>query len=181
MSGWKPTISLIHPPKRQAEKRKPPIFYVFGVTRSGIEPRPPAPLADALTTTLRGGGRLNNGRIPSVTLKQHNNVTQKAFYHSFDFLNYYPKSPKFNYNYISSLSCSVLLSSTIKASLYLLQYLKVTIALINPHYADINTNCCCTVQLLGIFDMTFRFSGVDSILSQTTQTHVHGICCSHSL
>ncbi len=33
-----------------------PIFYVFGVTRSGIETRPPAPLADALTTMLRGGG-----------------------------------------------------------------------------------------------------------------------------
>ncbi len=31
-------------------------FYVFGVTRSGIEPRPPAPRADALTTMLRGGG-----------------------------------------------------------------------------------------------------------------------------
>ncbi len=24
--------------KRQAEKHKPPSFYVFGVTRSGIEP-----------------------------------------------------------------------------------------------------------------------------------------------
>ncbi len=33
-----------------------PFFYVFGVTRSGIEPRPPAPRADALTTMLRGGG-----------------------------------------------------------------------------------------------------------------------------
>ncbi len=42
--------------KRQAEKRKPPSFYLFGVTRSGIEPRPPAPRADALTTVLRGGG-----------------------------------------------------------------------------------------------------------------------------
>ncbi len=41
--------------KRQAEKRKPPIFYVFGVTRSGIEPRLPAPRADDLTTVLRGG------------------------------------------------------------------------------------------------------------------------------
>ncbi len=36
--------------KRQAEKRKPPIFDVC-VTRSGIEPRPPARWADALTTT----------------------------------------------------------------------------------------------------------------------------------
>ncbi len=34
----------------------PPIFYVFGVTRSGIEPQPPAPRADALTTTLSWGG-----------------------------------------------------------------------------------------------------------------------------
>ncbi len=33
-----------------------PFFYVFGVTRSGIEPRPPAPRADALTTMLRRGG-----------------------------------------------------------------------------------------------------------------------------
>ncbi len=42
--------------KRQAEKRKPPSFYILGVTRSGIEPRPPAPWADALTTVLRRGG-----------------------------------------------------------------------------------------------------------------------------
>ncbi len=41
--------------KRQAEKRKPPSFYVFGVTRSGVEPRPPAHRVDALTTMLRGG------------------------------------------------------------------------------------------------------------------------------
>ncbi len=33
------------------------MFYVFGVTRSGIEPRPPAPRADALTTVLRRGGK----------------------------------------------------------------------------------------------------------------------------
>ena len=37
--------------KRQAEKPKPPTFYIFGVTRSGIEPR-----EDALTTMPRGGG-----------------------------------------------------------------------------------------------------------------------------
>ncbi len=37
--------------KRQAVKCKPPIFYVFSVTRSGIEPRPPAPRADS-----RGAG-----------------------------------------------------------------------------------------------------------------------------
>ncbi len=43
-------------PKRQAEKRKPPSFYVFGVTRSGIETRKPAPRANALTTVLRRGG-----------------------------------------------------------------------------------------------------------------------------
>ncbi len=43
-------------PSAKAEKRQPPIFYVFGVTRSGIEPGPPAPRADALTTMLRGGG-----------------------------------------------------------------------------------------------------------------------------
>ncbi len=47
--------------KRQAEKRKPPIFNVFGVTRSEIEPRPPAPRADALTTVLRRGGDHCNG------------------------------------------------------------------------------------------------------------------------
>ncbi len=41
---------------RQAEKRKPPIFYIFDVTRSEIELRPPTPRADALTTVLRGGG-----------------------------------------------------------------------------------------------------------------------------
>ncbi len=40
-------------------KRKSPFFYVFsGVTQSGIEPRPPAPRADALTTMLHGGGRM---------------------------------------------------------------------------------------------------------------------------
>ncbi len=38
--------------KRQAKKRKPPIFYIFGVMQSWIEPRPPAPHADALTTML---------------------------------------------------------------------------------------------------------------------------------
>ncbi len=43
------------PSATEAEKRKPPSFYVFGATRSGIEPRPPAPRADALTTMLRGG------------------------------------------------------------------------------------------------------------------------------
>ncbi len=32
-------------------------FYVFGVSRSGIEPRPPAPRADALTTVLCRDGR----------------------------------------------------------------------------------------------------------------------------
>ncbi len=42
--------------KRQAEKSKPPIFYIFGVTR-----RPPAPQADALTTMLRRGG--HNGLV----------------------------------------------------------------------------------------------------------------------
>ncbi len=43
--------------KRQADKRKPPILYVFGVTRSGIEPgRPPEPRADALATMLPEGG-----------------------------------------------------------------------------------------------------------------------------
>ncbi len=41
------------------------IFYVFVVTRSGIEPRPPAPRADALTTMLhvRGGGRNLCGNV----------------------------------------------------------------------------------------------------------------------
>ncbi len=46
------------PIKRQAEKRKPPTFYVFGVTRSGIEPRPPAPRADALTRLWAHGERV---------------------------------------------------------------------------------------------------------------------------
>ncbi len=49
--------------KRQAEKRKPPSFYVFGVTWSGIEPRPPAPRADALTTMLRAGGGIRRGLL----------------------------------------------------------------------------------------------------------------------
>ncbi len=45
--------------KRQAEKRKSPSFYIFGVTRSGIEPRPPPPRAGGLVTTrLRGSGAL---------------------------------------------------------------------------------------------------------------------------
>ncbi len=44
--------------KRQAEKSKPPIFYVYGVMRTWIEPQPPAPRADALTIRLRGGGHL---------------------------------------------------------------------------------------------------------------------------
>ncbi len=34
-------------------KRQAPISYLFGVTRSGIEPRPPAPRADTLTIMLR--------------------------------------------------------------------------------------------------------------------------------
>ncbi len=42
--------------KRQAEKRTPPSFYIFGVTWSGIEPWPTAPWADVLTTMLCGGG-----------------------------------------------------------------------------------------------------------------------------
>ncbi len=33
-----------------------PFFYVFGMTWLGIEPRPPAHRADALTTVLCGGG-----------------------------------------------------------------------------------------------------------------------------
>ncbi len=40
--------------KRPAKKRKPPNFYVFGVMRSGIEPRPLTPWVDALNTRLRG-------------------------------------------------------------------------------------------------------------------------------
>ncbi len=47
--------------KRKAEKRKSPIYYVFGVTQSGIEPRPPAPRADALTTVLHRGGEAQFG------------------------------------------------------------------------------------------------------------------------
>ncbi len=41
---------------KQSAKAHGPLVYVFGVTRSGIEPRPPAPRADALTTVLRRGG-----------------------------------------------------------------------------------------------------------------------------
>ncbi len=37
----------------QAENHKPPSSYIFGGTRSGIKPWPPAPRADALTTMLR--------------------------------------------------------------------------------------------------------------------------------
>ncbi len=33
-----------------------PVIYVFDVTWSGIEPRPHAPQADAVTTVLRRGG-----------------------------------------------------------------------------------------------------------------------------
>ncbi len=42
---------------------KPPNCYVFGVTRSGIEPRPPAPRADTLTTVLRRGGGYYGGHV----------------------------------------------------------------------------------------------------------------------
>ncbi len=41
----------------QAERQGPwASCYVFCGTRLGIEPRPPAPWADALTTVLHGGG-----------------------------------------------------------------------------------------------------------------------------
>ncbi len=43
---------------------KLPSCYVFGVTQSGIEPRPPAPRADALTTILRRGGPRDVGSGP---------------------------------------------------------------------------------------------------------------------
>ena len=36
------------------EKRKPPIFYVFDVPQSGIEPRPPAPRADSNHCATQG-------------------------------------------------------------------------------------------------------------------------------
>ena len=42
--------------KRQACRLEPSSFYIFGVTRSGIEPWPPTPRTDALTTVLRRGG-----------------------------------------------------------------------------------------------------------------------------
>ena len=45
-------------------------FYVFGLTGPGIEPRPPAPWAEALTTRLRGpvsmGVRLLLNPIPNI-------------------------------------------------------------------------------------------------------------------
>ncbi len=47
--------------KRQAGKRKPPVVYLIGVTRTGIEPQPPAPRADVLTTMLHGGGSTKFG------------------------------------------------------------------------------------------------------------------------
>ena len=47
-ASWLPNINAKH----QTEKNKPHSFYVFGVTRWGIETRTPAPLADALTTRL---------------------------------------------------------------------------------------------------------------------------------
>ncbi len=43
-------------PRAKLRRAKPPIFHIFGVTRSGIEPRPPAPRTDALTTMLHGDG-----------------------------------------------------------------------------------------------------------------------------
>ncbi len=58
--------------KRQAEERKPPSFNVFGVTRSGIEPRPPAPRADVLTTVLRRGDDLELAKINCVELVTRN-------------------------------------------------------------------------------------------------------------
>ncbi len=60
-------ISDPEPPSRMPNSLMPsaklrsanlPFLYLFGVTRSGIEPRPPAPRADVLTTMLRGGGHL---------------------------------------------------------------------------------------------------------------------------
>ncbi len=41
-----------------------PVFT--SLTRSGIEPRPPAPQADALTTVLRRGGVEQGGQSESV-------------------------------------------------------------------------------------------------------------------
>ncbi len=68
----RPVGCLTHNAKRQAEKlRRPPSFYVFGVMRSGIEPRPPAPHADVLTTMLRRGGPGNMG----ITCESHTNCT----------------------------------------------------------------------------------------------------------
>ncbi len=43
-----------------------PFFTSFCVTWSGIEPRPPAPQADALTTVLRGGGERLGWEMSSV-------------------------------------------------------------------------------------------------------------------
>ena len=55
-------------PSCQAEHQAPGLlaFYILGVTWSGIEPRPPAPRADALTTMLRGGGHVQGQRKSEV-------------------------------------------------------------------------------------------------------------------
>ncbi len=47
--------------RRQAEKRKPPSFYVFGVTRSGIDPPASRTPREALTTVLPRGGNMATG------------------------------------------------------------------------------------------------------------------------
>ncbi len=70
--GGGPFILDSEPPSRMPNSLMPsaklrsanlPVFYVFGVTRLGIEPRPPAPRADALTTVCYAGtvkGHLGN-------------------------------------------------------------------------------------------------------------------------
>ncbi len=49
--------------KRQAKKRKPPIFYVFGVTRAGIELRLPHPERTLSNNCATRGGIMLWGRM----------------------------------------------------------------------------------------------------------------------
>ncbi len=73
-------------PSTKLRSAKPPAFYVFGVTRSGIEPRPAAPREDTLSTRLRGGGNLVGGQYDfrHFVHKYFHQVTIKAKIDSWD-------------------------------------------------------------------------------------------------
>ncbi len=57
-------------PSAKLKSANLPFFYVFGVTRLGIEPQRPAPRAHARTTILREGGCGFIG-VCTATLKFH--------------------------------------------------------------------------------------------------------------